>query len=234
MTRRRFPLPVLAAVVVMAAAVPVAIAGGNACDRGATECTGTSGNDRLTTGDADDVIRGLAGHDRLNARGGDDQLFGDAGNDTLHMGTGDDTAEGGSGRDIILGDERGAGGRDVIDGEGGNDRLFGMAGDGDVIDGGSGNDVIHGGFGDEDVHRGGPGNDELNDSACASRSRACVAPPFTGATAGDVFEGGSGNDEIFSRDNKRDRVDCGSGRDVAKVDRRDTVARNCESVVRLY
>jgi Ca2+-binding RTX toxin-like protein len=109
-----------------------------------------------------------------------------------------------------------------------------MAGDADVVDGGSGNDVVHGGKGKNDVQRGGPGNDTLDDAACPSRSSSCNRPPFPGATAGDVFEGGSGNDDIFSRDGKRDRVDCGAGRDIAKVDGKDRVAGNCERVVRLF
>ena len=96
-----------------------------------------------------------------------------------------------------------------------------MAGSGDLIVGRSGNDVIHGGDGTADIHRGGPGNDTLDDA------------PRRGATAGDIFEGGSGNDDIYSRDGKRDKVDCGPGTDIAKADRKDKIAGNCERVVRI-
>jgi Ca2+-binding RTX toxin-like protein len=55
----------------------------------------------------------------------------------------------------------------------------------------------------------------------------------------DVFDGGSGTDRINSRDvtranrRQRDTVRCGTGRrDVAHVDRRDNVSRDCERVFR--
>src|SRR5215213_1440257 len=150
---RRIPLPILAVIAAMVLLVPVAIAGGNGCERGATVCEGTNGPDKLTTGNTDDIIHGGGGNDRLNAQGGDDQLFGDDGDDTLHAGTGDDRAEGGPGRDIILGDETGAGGKDIIDG-------------------GSGNDVIHGGDGTGDIHRGGPGTTRSTTRRGTARPRA--------------------------------------------------------------
>ncbi len=124
MTRRWLRPSLLAALIALIAAVPAAIAGGNGCERGATVCEGTSGADRLATGNSDDLIRGNGGNDGLNAQGGDDELYGGAGNDTLHAGTGDDKSYGDGGRDIILGDERGAGGRDIIEGGPGSDRLF--------------------------------------------------------------------------------------------------------------
>jgi hypothetical protein len=46
-----------------------------------------------------------------------------------------------------------------------------------------------------------------------------------------VLAGGSGNDHISARDSVRDRVDCGSGRDTAVVNRSDRV-RRCETVRR--
>ncbi len=44
--------------------------------------------------------------------------------------------------------------------------------------------------------------------------------------------GGDGRDEIFTRDGWRDSVDCGSGRDEVRADRRDFVSRDCERVFR--
>jgi Tol biopolymer transport system component len=47
----------------------------------------------------------------------------------------------------------------------------------------------------------------------------------------DVLQGGAGNDVLRARDGQRDIVECGPGRDVAIVDRRDVV-RACERVLR--
>jgi Ca2+-binding RTX toxin-like protein len=170
-------------------------------------------------GNSNDTVNGTSGSDRIDVKGGDDVVKGGAGNDTLHLGPGTDKGYGQAGNDIVLGDETGAGGDDLVSGGGGSDRLFGMAGD-DIVRGDSGNDVVHGGDG-KDVMIGGSGNDTLD---VAARH---------GASAGDTFEGGPGNDDIFSRDGKRDDVDCGSGNDIAKVDSKDKVAANCEKVVKI-
>jgi hypothetical protein len=46
--------------------------------------------------------------------------------------------------------------------------------------------------------------------------------------------GGAGFDRLFAFDGRRDdEVNCGPGFDVAIVDRRDPVSRNCEVVIRL-
>jgi Ca2+-binding RTX toxin-like protein len=79
--------------------------------------------------------------------------------------------------------------------------------------------VVHGGDGPDRI-QGGPGSDTLDDAA-----RSHQDP--------DRFSGGDGNDEIYSRDGRRDSVNCGSGRDVAKVDSRDEVASDCERVIRI-
>jgi Ca2+-binding RTX toxin-like protein len=164
-------------------------------------------------------ITGNSGSNRIVATNGDDVVKGGGGNDTLHLLKGDDKGYGQGGRDIILGDETGAGGNDFVSGGGGNDRVFGMAGN-DTVNGDSGNDVVHGGDG-VDVMNGGAGNDTLDDA------------PRGGASAGDKLNGGAGNDDIFSRDGKRDYVDCGSGNDIAKVDSKDKVAANCERIVKV-
>lgn len=97
----------------------------------------------------------------------------------------------------------GRGGSDVLGGGPGADRIFGGPG-ADLINGGAGRDRLHGGPGDDAVV-GGPGADR-------------------------IF-GGPGSDAINTRDRSRDMVDCGAGRDTARVDRRDVV-RRCEKVKR--
>jgi Ca2+-binding RTX toxin-like protein len=72
--------------------------------------------------------------------------------------------------------------------------------------------------------RGGPGNDV-----------------FFGTKANDVAKGGggldqlngeAGRDRLSARDGKRDIVDCGKGRDKAKIDKREALLSGCEAVKR--
>jgi Ca2+-binding RTX toxin-like protein len=81
------------------------------------------------------------------------------------------------------------------------------------LTGSSRNDVLNG-LGGSDVLRGLGGNDVLR-----------------GGSGRDVLLGGIGNDIVYARDGERDRLDCGAGRDVAYVDKRDTVV-HCEQVRR--
>ena len=92
------------------------------------------------------------------------------------------------------------------------DRLRGTPGP-DVLRGLAGNDTLLG-LGGADRLEGGPGADALD-----------------GGPGADRLLGGLGTDTIRARDGLRDIVDCGPGRDVAVVDRRDSV-RNCEVVRR--
>jgi Ca2+-binding RTX toxin-like protein len=92
---------------------------------------------------------------------------------------------------------------DRLTGTSANDVLYGLGG-ADVLLGRQGNDVLYGGRGN-DVLDGGPGVDRLF--------------------------GGPGNDTLRARDGRRDLVDCGTGRDVAIVDRVDRVS-GCEVVRR--
>jgi hypothetical protein len=55
---------------------------------------------------------------------------------------------------------------------------------------------------------------------------------LTGLGGHDTLLGGAGYDTLHARDGLRDVVDCGPGKDVAYVDRRDAVAKNCETVRR--
>jgi len=221
LSRRLAKLPLLFAVALTAAAVsaPIALGLPNTCKLANrdTSCLGDNATEWLTTGAGNDMLNGEGGNDRLNGQNGDDTLYGGPGNDTLHGGRGNDKEYGQDGRDILLGDETGAGGDDLLDGGSGSDRIFGMAAD-DTLQGGGGNDVVHGGDGADRMY-GGAGNDLLDDSPRSHQDA-------------DYYDGGPGSDEIFSRDGKRDTVVCGSGHDVAKVDRKDKVAGDCESVIR--
>jgi Ca2+-binding RTX toxin-like protein len=105
-----------------------------------------------------------------------------------------------------------AGGK-TLSGTARSDHLTGTA-FADVLNGLGGNDVLRGGGGN-DVLRGGDGNDLLD-----------------GGPGLDTLVGGNGNDTLRARDGKRDRVDCGRGRDIATVDRFDLVSPNCELVRR--
>lgn len=119
------------------------------------------------------------------------------------------------GPDIIMGDK----GSDEIDGGADNDRVVG--GDGDDQRG-NGQALFDGGLfgnGGKDRVFGGDGADDV-----------------TGGNGPDGMSGGPGNDIVDSFDQTEDLyVDCGSGRDIAYVDRKDRrgkIIENCEEVQR--
>jgi Ca2+-binding RTX toxin-like protein len=85
-------------------------------------------------------------------------------------------------------------------------------------------DLLRGRKGD-DYLLGGSGSDRVYGENGADRLR--------GGTGPDRIYGGAGPDVIFARDGEPDRIDCGSGSDIAYVDEFDR-ARHCESVRRLY
>jgi Tol biopolymer transport system component len=153
------------------------------------------------------VIVATGGNDKRSGTPGTDIIFGLGGNDLLR---------GNAGRDCLYGER----GNDRLEGNAGADRLFGGVG-ADRLLGGAGADRLVGGPGD-DRASGGDGGDRLRDDS-----------------GRDHLNGGGGNDRIDSRDASRagrrvpDRVTCGPGRhDVAFVDRRDRVMRDCETVRR--
>lgn len=106
----------------------------------------------------------------------------------------------------------GFGGDDCLAGGGGNDRLFGGDGD-DKLRGDSGDDRLYGDAGD-DYLSGGAGNDVIKGGAGTNR-----------------YFGRAGNDRIYADNGVAEQVNCGSGRDWARVDDADTVA-SCERVRR--
>ena len=71
------------------------------CDRGdRAKVLGGRGDDRITGGSGDDILKGGRGNDRIEGRPGRDQLFGQAGNDRLDGGDDRDKLIGGKGRDF--------------------------------------------------------------------------------------------------------------------------------------
>lgn len=82
----------------------------------------------------------------------------------------------------------------------------------DLLDGGAGPDLLVGGRRFDEI-AGGPGRDQL-----------------VGGFGPDVFFAGPGDDRIRAADPKSDRIECGAGRDVAYVSRRDQTI-GCERVV---
>ena len=188
---------------------------------------GTPGADNITGGSGDDRIDGGAGNDRLNGGAGNDALIGGIGNDRLFGASGNDNLSGGTGNDRVAGgdgnDRLGGGtGADIGFGGGGNDRLFGDSGN-DRLFGDKGNDRFSGGTGNDNFS-GGSGNDLLSGDSGKDL--------LSGNGGTDTIRGGSGNDTIKGRDDKRDTISCGSGKDAVAADREDRVAKDCERVKR--
>jgi Ca2+-binding RTX toxin-like protein len=171
-----------------------------------TVYVGTSAANRRTGGAKTDVMFGLAGNDTLRGAGGLDCLYGGDGRDVLRGDSGADRLFGGTGNDRLEGQS----GNDLLDGQSGDDRLSGHAGN-DRLVGGTGKDSL----------TGAAGRDRLTDR----RGR-------------DRLSGGAGNDRLDARDTTRpdrrsaDRIVCGAGRDVVYADPRDSVAHDCERVVK--
>lgn len=202
--------------------VPVFIPG--AC---ANNITGTNRSNTLTGTSGGDNILALAGNDRVNAVAGNDCVFGGTGRDILSGGSGRDFLSGESGTDRLSGSS----GDDRLSGGSGSDRLSGGS-DKDRVAGDAGHDVITGGGGRDHLY-GGDGNDRMSGGADIDRLYGGDGNDrLSGGTAVNVLDGGRGRDTIYARNGVRDRINCGSGRDVVHVDRRDRPARNCEVVKR--
>ena len=144
---------------------------------------------------------GTDGPDTLRGTNGDDQLVGKGGNDILIALAGDDTLLGADGKDVLFGGSR----QEPL---GGAKNLLG----------GGGNDFVGGGQGADNLV-GGDGNDFLLNGPLGGSSR-------------DNLSGGSGKDVIIATNVPavRDVVACGGGFDWVLADRKDTVARDCETV----
>jgi hypothetical protein len=128
------------------------------------------------------------------------------------------------GDDSLLGTEAG----DELLGRGGNDTLSGLLGD-DCLIGSAGNDKLSGGAGKDqlrgdagnDVLSGGPGDDVLLGGTGNDR--------ITTGAGRHTLSAGAGSDNVVAANRRRDKVNCGAGRDRARVDRLDRVV-GCERV----
>lgn len=173
---------------------------------GATPCSnrieGTKANDVLPGTPQSDLIVGLEGSDRLTGAGAVDCLQGGPGNDQLAGEDGRDRLDGGSGKDDL------SGGTDT-------DQLSGSAGD-DTLAGEAGRDALHGG----------DGNDRIAEVGDGYRAGETID------VDSNVISGGAGSDTIAAANGRRDRIDCGPGKDRATVDRIDRLA-GCEKRTRL-
>jgi CSLREA domain-containing protein len=159
------------------------------------------------TGVADGIFGG-GGKDTITGLGDDDCLFGQVGNDLVEGGPGNDRANGDRDEDTVRGDE----GSDDVRGQNGNDRVFGGPGDDTRVTGGAGDDFVSGGDGD-DVVKGDGGNDVIS----------------LGGGEDSVHAGG-GADTVEAKDGERDKIICGTGKDVAVVDSIDDVDADCNTV----
>jgi Ca2+-binding RTX toxin-like protein len=196
---------------------------------------GGDGNDSIDGGDAADVLSGGAGNDRIvpddNPAGTRDVARGDAGDDTIvwNPGDDDDVNDGGDGNDTseVNGGSQGerftvnpsaTAGRVSFDRTGPNPPgPFNI----DIgttellrLNAGGGDDTITG------------AKDGLAGLIVAELNGDDGKDVIRGTDAADRLNGGAGPDLIRARDKAADAVDCGTGFDVALVDRRDDV-RNC-------
>ena len=196
---------------------------------------GTPSGETLTGTSAGDLILGLGGDDQLFGREGDDCLVGGAGGDRLSGGAGADRLEGGAGTDRLDGDggdDRliGGGDADNLSGRSGADSLTGRSGT-DSVSGGAGHDRVVGGAGDDRLSGGG-GDDSIAGAGGDDRLSAGGGDDrLTGGPGVNRYSAGAGDDVVDARNGRRERVSCGSGRDRARVDRRDRVS-GCERVSR--
>lgn len=166
-------------------------------------------NDHLIGGPLADLLCGGAGDDLIDGLGGADRLYGDfCPGATLAARADGRAAKAGEGNDVV----NGGSGKDRLVGGGGNDKLNGGSGD-DNLAGGTGNDRLVGGPG-RDTSTGGAGNDTI-----------------VGGPGRNSYSGGAGNDKLTAVNRIRETVDCGAGRDTARVDRVDRV-KGCERVRR--
>jgi Ca2+-binding RTX toxin-like protein len=166
-------------------------------------------------------LDGGAGRDIVDGSRLADTIAGGTGNDAIASWDGNDHVTGGPGMDLL----------DTNDGE-------------DVAEGGPGNDAIHldadpfnrescfraTGKRYSDVGRGGPGNDAISGEGGGDRLEGGPGNDNLSARGGsDKLLGGTGRDAIYSRDGKRDFVDCGPGRDVLQASDPSDRVVGCET-----
>jgi hypothetical protein len=195
------------------------------------DCSAPVSSIFIELGDRGDAVNFASdGPATVNGGDGDDRIAGSRGNDTLNGDAGDDA----------FGVERdGPDGADVMSGGAGGDTadysersgpvqtdLDGVADDGEPGEGDNVNsDVEH--------VSGGAGADRIVCNAARNRLRGEWGDDeLEGAALRDILDGGPGDDTILARDGGADTVRCGSGSDTAFVDDDDSVATDCERVLR--
>jgi Ca2+-binding RTX toxin-like protein len=222
--------------------------------RGDDVLRGSRGADMLDGRWGNDILRGDGGNDTLNGSFGSDVVAGGRGDDDLVDGETDATAA----RDVYRGGPSGdsAGsdrgdrisyglrlrdlninlsrnrvmksaerddiaGLESVAGGAGDDRIVGD-GDDNWLEGNGGGDVIRARNGD-DIPMGGKGDD---------RVAGDVGEDVVWGDDGiDSLTGGPGDDLMDGDDEDADRVSCGSGDDIARVTRRDTLG-HCETATK--
>jgi Ca2+-binding RTX toxin-like protein len=206
-------------------------------DPAGTTVTG-GGNDQVFGDAGDDFVAGGRGNDLTSGGDGADFVTGGPGTDTVNGDAGDDRLEGGPG----LGTPADSG--DVISGGAGIDTF-------EYFHNSSDNTSLVTLSIDDQANDGLPGeNDDILSDVEDIQADGSNPTTLIGSAATNVVNGGSGNDTIqpaagndfvFANDGDdtidavdgyADRVDCGSGNDVASVDEFDQVSGNCETVHR--
>lgn len=204
---------------------------------------GGVGSDKLNPDTGPTVANGGAGSDTIDRRCGPGAatLTGGTGNDGIRAcspNSGDSAGgpvkviDGGPGVDNL----EGSAGRDRISGGNEFDSISGHAGS-DRLDGGAGPDQLIGGEGDDRlVGRAGPDGfidfegDNVMIGAAGNDIFIAVSNDGSAATGSSRLSGGAGRDAFLIRNRRRDRASGGSGRDMAQVDKSDTL-RSIEEVV---
>ena len=123
---------------------------GGAVNNSTSPINGTTGNDTITGGSANQTINGGNGNDTIYGGGGNDNINGGNDNDILYGQGGTDTVDGNNGLDALYGGS----GNDTLTGGNDADTLYGGSG-ADTINGSGGNDLIFGGYGADTLTGGG-------------------------------------------------------------------------------
>jgi len=203
-------------------------------------CTGPGIFPRVQAGDANDTLIGSPGAEALDGEAGSDAVRGNDGEDFVAGGSGDgvpDDLEGGADADgFNLGVFDGG---DAIKGGPGIDSLRATSGflapgfrytlnDGLPNDGGPAQEANI--FGVEDITTG-EGLDFVRGTDGGNSITTFDGDDDVDGLAGpDRISTGSQNDTVEARDGYRDRIQCGSGIDIASVDQLDEPS-GCEQLV---
>jgi len=181
------------------------------------EAHGGEGNDFLGGGPGADKLYGEAGTDRIEAAGGADTIDGGDGNDSFDRVNGADDVVGGPGGDTLefYGAPDGVfvSLNDIADDGPAAARTANVHSDVEGVQGSPLDDHLIGNSTSNDLH-GNDGNDEV----------------IGGGGAFDTLRGDKGNDTLDAVNLFEDDLGCGDGADTIRIDPRDKVYEDCESV----